>query len=368
MANDAIINKVYFSPYLKAYKCWRNIKSTLEKNNVSYGLLPGTNDIWVRDFMPIEMSDSSFVSYVYRPDYLKNDKEYITSDTDACYDFTGSTVRETPIVIDGGNVIRCGDKIIMTDKIFKENGSTSPKKLPKMIEDAFQAELILIPWDKGEKFGHADGMVRYVGPDHILLNDYKDVDEAYRKHLLSILSPHFKTIDELYYGKSYRSYSWAHLNFLQVGRYIFVPLVDKPSDRLALEQIKNVYGKGYEVEGIEVTGIVRKGGALNCVSWNIHEDKAQKYASLYDRQTHEVYDWLLKQGEYMGSVAELYKKVILGDDTAVVTDEKSEHCIIELYDRLFDLIKKGHAIKIIHDTEKEQWCIFYNSVFHFKVR
>lgn len=154
-------NKVYFSPYLRAYKCWKNIKKTLDDNNVPYGLLPGTKDVWVRDFMPIEMADNSFVSYLYRPDYLKNDKGYITSDVDGCYDFTDSTVRKTPIAIDGGNVIRCGDKIIMTDKIFKENGCTSPKMLPKMLEEAFQAELILIPWDTGEKFGHADGMVRY---------------------------------------------------------------------------------------------------------------------------------------------------------------------------------------------------------------
>lgn len=361
-------NKVYFSQYLRAYKCWKNIKKTLDDNNVPYGLLPGTKDVWVRDFMPIEMADNSFVSYFYRPDYLKNDKGYITSDVDACYDFTDSTVRKTPIAIDGGNVIRCGDKIIMTDKIFKENGSTSPKKLPKMLEEAFQAELILIPWDTGEKFGHADGMVRYVGHDHILLNDYKDVDEAFRQQLLSILSSHFKTIDELCYGKSYRSYSWAHLNFLQVGNHIFVPLVDKPSDDFAIEQIQNVYGEDYDVKGIETTGIVRKGGALNCVSWNIHEDKTPIYESLYDRQAHEVYNWLLKQSEYIGSVADLYKKVILGDDMVVATDEYSEHCIVMLYERLFDLINKGHEIKIVDDSEKGRWGIFYNLDFHFKVK
>lgn len=90
------------------------------------------------------------------------------SETEVRYNSDNSNdVRKTPIAIDGGNVIRCGNKIVMTDKIFKENGSTSPKKLPKMLEEAFQAELILIPWDTGEKFGHAYGMVRYVGHDHI---------------------------------------------------------------------------------------------------------------------------------------------------------------------------------------------------------
>lgn len=39
-----------------------------------------------------------------------------------------------------------------------------------------------------------------------------------------------------------------------------------------------------------------------------------------------------------------------------------------LYERLFDLINKGHEIKIVDDSEKGRWGIFYNLDFHFKVK
>ena len=72
----------------------------------------------------------------------------------------------------------------------------------------------------------------------------------------------------------------------------------------------------------------------------------------------------------MGGLAPIspYKKVILGDDMVVATDEYSEHCIVMLYERLFDLINKGHEIKIVDDSEKGRWGIFYNLDFHFKVK
>ena len=46
--------------------------------------------------------------------------------------------------------------------------------------------------------------------------------------------------------------------------------MDIPSDPLAIEQISNVF-PGYKVIPVEVKGIVKKGGALNCVSWNHFE-------------------------------------------------------------------------------------------------
>lgn len=42
-------------------------------------------------------------------------------------------------------------------------------------------------------------MVRYVGPGHVLINNYTDFDELLRKKLLNALSPHFEKISELKY-------------------------------------------------------------------------------------------------------------------------------------------------------------------------
>ena len=260
--------KVFFSQHLTAYSCWANIKQALEENGIAYGLLPNTKDIWARDYMPA-YSNGHYVSYVYNPDYLQNEKnkKYITDNVEEVFDFSNDSVTKTKLVIDGGNVIMCGDKVIMTDKIFVENSGFRKEEVVAEIERVFSAKLVVIPWDKEEEFGHADGMVRFVSDNHVLINQYKDIDPELRQKLIDALSPHFAKISELEYGKASSQNSWAHINYLQVDNYIFVPQLGIMTDKLALEQISKVFPTS-KVVPVEVKGIVKNGGALNCVSWN----------------------------------------------------------------------------------------------------
>ena len=267
MQESASNQKVYFSQHLTAYSCWANIKQALEENGITYDLLPNTKDVWARDYMPA-YSNGHYVSYVYYPDYLQNekDKKYITDNIAEVFDLSNDHVVSTKLVIDGGNVIMCGDKVIMTDKIFHENSSLSKEEVIAEIERAFSAKLVVIPWDKEEEFGHADGMVRYVSDNHVLINQYKDIDPEFRQKLIDALSPYFSEISELEYRKASSSQSWAHINYLQVDNYIFVPQLGIMTDKLALEQISKVFPTS-KVVPVEVKGIVKNGGALNCVSW-----------------------------------------------------------------------------------------------------
>ncbi len=260
---------VYFSQHLTAYKCWNNIKQALDANGVAYGLLPNTKDIWVRDFMPAYVN-GKYVAYKYNPDYLQDNREYITDDISDVFNFSDDSVVETGLILDGGNIITCGNKVIMTEKIFVENPGYTREQLIQKIEMDFSAKLIIIPWDREEIYGHADGMVRCVSADHVLINNYKDIDPELYDRLLEALSPHFSKISELEYGKAARSQSWAHLNYLQVGDLIFVPQLRISSDQLAIGRLSEVFA-GSTIVPVEVNSIVRKGGALNCVSWNHFE-------------------------------------------------------------------------------------------------
>ncbi|MGM9847309.1 MAG: agmatine deiminase family protein [Muribaculaceae bacterium] len=260
---------VYFSRYIMAYRCWNNITEALETNGVSFGLLPKTKDIWARDYMPA-FSGGRYVAYKYNPDYLQKSREYITDNIYEVFDFSKDTIVKTDLVIDGGNIIVCGDKIIMTDKIFVENPNYTKEKVVELVEKAFSAKLVIIPWDKEEKYGHADRMVRYVSDNHVLINNYKDIDPELRLKILEALKPYFSQISELEYGSAQRVNSWAHINYLQVNDMIFVPQLDIPSDPLAIEQISKIF-PGHKVIPVEVKGIVKIGGALNCVTWNHFE-------------------------------------------------------------------------------------------------
>ena len=219
-------NKVYIAKGLSSPSysdASKSLVTLFEKQQIECEQFPFTQSpfhIWVRDYMPIQVSGGKFVMFRYEPDYLKDYPEY-KPDTSAILSELGIQVMRSDIILDGGNIISCGDKVIMTDKIIKENPHYDRNTLIDTISSLLEAEIVLIPQDSYEEYGHSDGMVRYMGNGHVLLNNYCDVDKALRKRLLSALQPHFD-ITELHYG-TYIDRSWAYLNFLHVGQRLFVP-------------------------------------------------------------------------------------------------------------------------------------------------
>ena len=106
MITDEQTNKVYFSEYLRGYKCWGSIKEALLEHEINFEMLPNTKDIWVRDFMPIQKDVNSFIGYEYNPDYLKGEQQYITYDVQNCFEFTHNNLMMMDVIVDGGNVIK----------------------------------------------------------------------------------------------------------------------------------------------------------------------------------------------------------------------------------------------------------------------
>ena len=274
LLTDKDTDFVFFSEWIKDFRCFDSITEILDKHRIRYGLLPFTKDYWVRDFMPVQISDSRFIQYRYNPDYLQKSKSYITAPTTCCKHLHIKTIK-TDIVLDGGNVIKCPNAVIMTDKVFVENPFYSTIELINRLERLFEAEIIIIPWDKNEPYGHADGMVRFINGNKILLNNYVDFDKSLRKKLIDVLSPRFDIV-ELHYDVPKKSdSSWVYINFSQLNNLILLPAMGIDEDIPALQLFKEIFDT--PVEQVNVAEIARKGGALNCVSWNIkHLDKWKK--------------------------------------------------------------------------------------------
>ena len=267
-----------------------NLIHALNSEGIPVSFLPGTKSkkhVWARDYMPIQLSESTFLRYTYNPDYLKGHEEYIPHYKGIDEDLELNCTC-TDIVFDGGNAIKCGHKVIMTDKILMENNARYKRdELMAKLEELFDAEIVLIPWDRHDEYGHADGMVRYIEGDKVLLNNYADFDPYLRKRLLEALTPHFD-VEELHYGSSCLSkYSWAYINFLQTEKSIFVPGLRIKEDLLAMEQIQNSYPNHKVIMIDECQNLVNDGGALNCVSWNILTDNQffkNTQCNAYDRR------------------------------------------------------------------------------------
>lgn len=271
---DADSNTVYISGRLESehpdfYNRFVNILSSI---GIPYCVMQNTNDIWARDYMPIQIYEDHFVQYCYNPDYLRNsdseeDRESITDNDIVCKEL-GISCYKSELIIDGGNVVKVGDYIIMTDKVYSENSHLTPDIVRKQLKEIFHANIIMLPWDKYEIYGHTDGILRAIDNRTVLMTNYEDYDPIFAARFEKILKEHFE-VKKLKYGSSKRYKDrWAYINFLHVGKHIIIPGFGVPEDKEALEQIQEYYPE-CSVHQIECSEIVDKGGALNCITWNI---------------------------------------------------------------------------------------------------
>ena len=278
MICDYQTNKVYLAEGIKGYpKVAENLLYALYKEGIETEYLPHSKSkkhVWARDYMPIQLEEGRFLKYVYRPDYLKNDKDYIPNYAGMIRKL-GLNCKPTSLVIDGGNVVKWDDAVIMTDKVLKENPGYDEYGLRFRLEELFETDVVFIPWDRYEMFGHADGMVRFIDRRTVLLNNYIDFDRSLRERILRALDGHFEVKELQYDTPRCSKYSWAYLNFLQVAGRIFVPGLGISEDWLAVEQIQTFYPDHKVVLVPDCLELVRDGGALNCVSWIILEIPGQ---------------------------------------------------------------------------------------------
>ena len=279
-------NKVYLAKGMKSEKyvnATGHLLGALHNHKISWDFLPLTASplhIWTRDYMPVQVSKEKFVRFNYSPDYLKDNPEY-KPDTSAILSALGIHVLDSDIIVDGGNVISCGNKVIMTDKIFRENPHYDHNGLIDKLSQLLEAEIVLIPEDYYDEYGHADGMVRYVGEGRVLLNNYCDFDKVLQKKMLAALSPYFDII-ELHYGAN-TDMSWAYINFLHVGHHILIPMIEDKLGEMAFRQIADAYPQCKCHPVYHYESIVHEGGALNCSTWNMLVDLPEK-----EENSHEL--------------------------------------------------------------------------------
>ena len=278
MLTDNLTNSVYFSSLLPE-KCPilnTHLVDALQKHGVQYAYLFGTKDIWCRDFMPIQIDENHFVFYKYTPDYLQDEIGLrIQTNPEDVFQTESNNLRHLlpqsstiDLVLDGGNVVKCGNKIIMTDKVFVENKNKTPQEVRCLLEEAFCCEIVFLPWDEHEDYGHCDGIIHYLDDNRVLITNYVDFDKTFAQDFLRILEKHFDVITLKYNVKRKHERSWSYINCLQVGNLILVPQLGIPEDEQALEQISKAL-PNCKVVGIPALEAVRRGGALNCISWNI---------------------------------------------------------------------------------------------------
>jgi len=276
MIIDKETNRVYFSDLIRTnieYKeVFKRIQSILDKYSVDYNFLFDTKDIWCRDYMPIQKDVNKFVQFRYEPQYLKDDFN-LQSNPNIVLQSNGIEAEFSNINLDGGNVIRWSDKVIMTTRIFRENPTYERNELIESIERILEAEVLLIPDITGDLTGHADGHVRFINEKTVLVNQFENEYKYWTKGFLKMIKQTGLDFIEIPWFEHKDHPSTAigdYVNYLEIGNLILFPIFDVKGnmDDKAVEIITNTFPDRI-IETLNINEIAKNGGLLNCITWTI---------------------------------------------------------------------------------------------------
>lgn len=270
---------VYMSEILKKKypdTCNRLI-SILEKHKVKYSFLKATKDIWCRDYMPVQTPSGKLIQFTYDPSYLRDNKEWEDSRSDVkevcrMNDIDAET---SDINLDGGNVLICDRRAILSDRIYSENPDIPRDELRRKLAKLLECEIIVIPsLNKTVDFtGHADGMVRFVNRDKVLGIKYDDkYKKDWWKNTQKILENNNISFVEIPFfedesdPENPESAIGVYVNYLEVNDLIVLPVFDRDEDN-QVESILQEQFPNKTIEKINYNEIAKKGGLLNCTTW-----------------------------------------------------------------------------------------------------
>lgn len=277
MITDKEANIVYFSEKIlnDEYKnAFERIKLILDKHNIKYDFLNGTKDIWCRDYMPIQIDKGKFIQFRYEPDYLKDDLDLQSIPKDV---LKANKLKATysDINLDGGNVVRSSDSVIITNRIFK--GKNEPKEvLIAKLEAILETKVYLIPDITDDMTGHSDGHVRFIDDKTVLVNsldqELKYWKDGFKK---MIKDSGFSYIEMPWFSYSDKNHKESaigiYVNYLEIGNLIVFPVfeIDGNKDKEALKVISEAFPT-HIIEPVNINKVANEGGLLNCISWTIN--------------------------------------------------------------------------------------------------
>ena len=279
MIPDKQTNFLYLADTLpKNYSnFFRQFEKVLNDSNINFQLLPNTKDVWAVDYMPIQIDKDSFVQFIYNPDYLRDTIKWskTISDVDIICKQINLLPKKSNIVLDGGNVTRTTDKVIMCDKIFTENPNIKEKNLIRELQELFQVDkLIFIPTHPIDFTGHADGMVRFYDSNTVLINDYsRETMEFQLKFRLALHNAGLNYIEipyNPYDNKKDDHANGEYINFLQMQQAIIIPTFGIKEDDIVIKQFEQLF-TGQRIATVDGNDLAFDGGVLNCITWNIYK-------------------------------------------------------------------------------------------------
>ena len=281
MIPDNETNHMYFSRLITVCDeyCafWHRLEKLLLHESIPYSFIDGTRDIWCRDYMPVQVSKTRYVRFRYKPSYCDNSKwrHTITNQEVILINHEIESI-DSGLIVDGGNIVKSNNRIIMTDRIMKDNPAYSREQIISECKRLLEVDNVhIIPSMSYDYTGHADGMVRFFDDSTLIVADYSHESASWRKKFSIALKstgleivPFPAVISDKRNKDGDLTAIGCYINFARIGNTILLPQFGIPEDIIALEETQKLF-PGCTVVPVLSCEIAYNGGVLNCITWSI---------------------------------------------------------------------------------------------------
>ncbi len=278
MITDCQANTVYFAEDTKEEfpEEFLQLEDIIKSEGYGVDVLEGTNDFYCRDYMPVQLTEKDFVQFVFRPDKFleENALKYESNPVQIALLNQLPTPRHSKIILDGGNIVKWKDKVIITDRVYKDNihQFSGKDELLKELEVTLQCNVIIVPEYPNEETGHADSLIRFIDGNRVFINEtgkepHTDWLEGFLK-IIEINNLDFIELPCPVFGE-HEDAKGLYINFLNIGNAILVPQFEIEQDEKALQVFKHVFSDKKRIIPYPSSWIAKYGGVLNCLSWNV---------------------------------------------------------------------------------------------------
>lgn len=290
---------IYISEYLGKTNAGKGIAEFFKdclttKYDIKVIEIPLNKNEWCRDYMPVKNAKGELIQFTYNPSYLRAYPTYrktIPEDQKAINEHLGLTIKQySNIILDGGAVEIIEERALLSDRVLSENTASwtgIQPELPGKVQNLLEIkDLIVIPADPWDFTGHIDGLVRFITPGKVLINDMSGLDQVMQKENKKVRMIYEKWKESFFVTLSNNllkpvtlpctvhrndqneSAVGVYMNFLKLKQCIVMPVFnDKEIDQAAKDVLEREFD--LPVEEVEANKLAEKGGIINCVTWNI---------------------------------------------------------------------------------------------------
>lgn len=133
--------------------------------DISIFRIANVEDIWIRDFAPIQ-SEHGYIKFIYKPEYDDElDCKYIE---ESFINYFNKSIQQsantsfTDLELEGENFVHNGKgTAIVTEKLYAQNPHKTKSEINQIIKEKTSIEkLVIVPTQPGDMTGHIDGMVQ----------------------------------------------------------------------------------------------------------------------------------------------------------------------------------------------------------------